>query len=518
MMTVALKVKDKPVSDHLCMIQDITDMIESKNRLEKSEENNKNLYLEYQKKQMLLESLLNSIPDLIFYKYLQGVYLGCNQAFEKFVGRGWNEIVEHTDFDIFDKEVAAQFREMDKIMVAQKSFRKNEEFVAYPDGSKVTLETLKTPFYNPQGEVVGLIGISRDISGRKQKEEEILYLNYHDVLTDLYNRTFFDEEMKRLDIEAMLPSSIIIGDINGLKLINDVFGHAEGDKLLIEIANILKRCCNAGEIIARTGGDEFSILLPHTDNKETKKIFDSIQKACEEHATKSGEEVYYTSISLGYATKTHSEELFDNVVKEAEENMYRRKLLESRSLHSSIISSIRTTMFEKSDETEKHAERLANLSKKLGRALGLTEEDLVSLELVSTLHDIGKISVDQNILNKNGALSKAEWIELKEHPEVGYRIAQTVPELRRISEYILSHHEQWDGEGYPQKLAGENIPLLSRIVSIVDSFDAMTQDRAYRKAMSRERAIEEIRKNAGTQFDPQIAKIFIEQVLDQPDS
>jgi HD-GYP domain-containing protein (c-di-GMP phosphodiesterase class II) len=170
-------------------------------------------------------------------------------------------------------------------------------------------------------------------------------------------------------------------------------------------------------------------------------------------------------------------------------------------------------MFEKSHETQAHAERLAQLSGKLGKAMGLDDKQLTELELLSTLHDIGKISIDGSILTKTDKLTESEWFEIKKHPEVGYRIAQASPELKNISEYILGHHERWDGKGYPQGLAGENIPLLSRIISVVDSYDAMTQDRVYRKAMSIEEAIEEIRNNAGTQFDPEITRVFIDDVL-----
>ena len=189
--------------------------------------------------------------------------------------------------------------------------------------------------------------------------------------------------------------------------------------------------------------------------------------------------------------------------------MYRRKILEHRSLHSSILTSIKKTMLEKSDETEAHAERLAQLAKELGRALGLPEEDLEALQLLSALHDIGKISVDKNILSKRAPLTEADWVEIKRHPEVGFRIAQASPELIHISEYILSHHERWDGKGYPRGLAGASIPLLARVLMVVDSFDAMTQDRAYRKAMPVEVALEEIRRNAGTQFDPSVARAFL---------
>lgn len=517
MIIVAMDVANQTEKNHLCMVQDITEMIRGRETMQESETNYKNLYLKFQQKQILLIALLNSIPDLIFYKDIDGRYMGCNKAFEKFAGMEEEKIVGCTDFELFDKEMAALFREMDKKMMSQKTQRINEELVSYPDGSKVYLDTLKTPYYDPEGNVLGLIGVSRDVSERKKKEEEILFLNYHDVLTGLYNRTFFDEERKRLDTESHLPLSVIIGDINGLKLINDAFGHAEGDRLLVEIAKILRSCCRTEDIIARTGGDEFSILLQKTDGNVAKKIFDRIKTTCEEYATRSDKEVYYTSISLGYATKAKQDEPFDEVLKVAEEHMYMRKLLAHKSLHSAIIASIKTTMFEKSNETEEHAERLADLSRKLGQEIGINEEDLVSLELVATLHDIGKISVDQNILTKRGKLTNKEWAEIKKHPEVGYRIAQTVPELRTISEYIMCHHERWDGTGYPQGLAGEDIPLLSRILAIVDSYDAMTQDRAYRKAMTKDAAILEIVNNAGTQFDPEIARIFVEKTLNQSD-
>lgn len=462
---------------------------------------------------VFLMSLINSIPDLIFYKDCEGVYIGCNKAFEEFAGREEKDIIRRTDFELFENEMAVLFRTMDKEMLKQNHPRKNEEVVTYPDGNKVFLETMKTPYYDSEGNILGLIGVSRDITERKQKEEKILYLNYHDVLTGLYNRAFFDEELKRLDTERQLPLSVIIGDINGLKLINDALGHAEGDKLLVAMAKILKNCCRAEDIIARTGGDEFGILLPKTDHYIARSVVDRIKKACEEYANKTDKEIYYASISLGHATKNKTEESLGKTVEIAENYMYRRKLLEYKSLHSSIVSSIRTTMFEKSHETEAHAERMAELSKELGRVLGLTEEKLIELELLSTLHDIGKISIDSNILSKPGILTKEEWSEIKKHPEVGFRITQASPELRHISEYILSHHERWDGGGYPQGLSGMQIPLLSRILLVVDSYDAMTQDRTYRKAMTKEAAAAEILNNAGTQFDPVIARVFVEKVL-----
>jgi len=361
--------------------------------------------------------------------------------------------------------------------------------------------------------IKGVLMNFNDITESKKREEKILYLSYHDVLTGLYNRAFFEEESKRLDNERQLPLSIIMGDINGLKLINDAFGHAEGDKLLVEIAKILSSCCRDGDIVTRTGGDEFCILLPQTSIEVAKTICRRIYKACENYEGKTGKGMLYLSISLGYATKTDSGALIENILKDAEEHMYKQKLLESKSLHSSIISSIKTTMFEKSRETEEHEERLVALSKMVGQALDLTDAQLNDLELLSTLHDIGKLSINDQVLNKAGKLTDEEWLEIRKHPEVGYRIALASPELVPIADFILCHHERWDGKGYPQGLIGEKIPLLSRIISVVDSFDAMTQDRPYRKAMPVAAAIDEITKNAGTQFDPEISRIFVEELL-----
>lgn len=272
-------------------------------------------------------------------------------------------------------------------------------------------------------------------------------------------------------------------------------------------------CASPEYIVARTGGDEFSILLPRCDDKTALSVVEKINSACECYSTSADKETYFASISLGYATKTVCEESINKVIKAAEDFMYRKKLLEHKSLHSSIIYSIRATLYEKSHETEKHAERLAKLSKMLGSILGLSDKEMDELELLSMLHDIGKIGIDDSILTKSTSLTDDEWHEMKKHSEIGYRIAIAAPELRHIGEYILCHHERWDGTGYPQGLSEKEIPILSRIISIVDSYDAMTNDRVYRKAITKEQAKAEILANAGAQFDPEIAKLFVEKVL-----
>ena len=367
--------------------------------------------------------------------------------------------------------------------------------------------------YDENGEVIALEGLIIDITDKKRKEQEVEYLNNHDFLTGLYNRKFFEQQKERLDTAAHLPLTVLLGDINGLKLVNDAFGHSTGDRLIVQAARILKSCMRRNDILARYGGDEFSIILPNTNSDTAYEISKKIRKLCEEYNKTINYESLNISISLGYATKVAADEDLDEIIRTAEDYMYKHKLLDLTSSHSDIVSSIKATMFERSHETQQHADRLSKLSKDIGVELNFSQAQLDDLELLATLHDIGKVGIDDRILNKPGKLDDKEWFEMRKHSEIGYRIAMASPELVPIAEYILYHHERWDGGGYPSGLKKEEIPLPSRILAVVDAYDAMTQDRVYRKAMTKEAAVEELWKNAGTQFDPAIIEIFIHKVL-----
>jgi diguanylate cyclase (GGDEF)-like protein/PAS domain S-box-containing protein len=353
---------------------------------------------------------------------------------------------------------------------------------------------------------------SIDITEKKDAEENLHYLSNHDFLTGLHNRRSFEAELQRLDMPSQLPLTIMFGDINGVKLVNDAFGHADGDRLIVDSAKILSSCCRKGDILARIGGDEFEILMPKTDNATALDILNRIYAALNEFDAKVPQDKFLHSVSLGFATKTTIDEDVSQISRIAEQYMYERKLLEHNSSHSAIISSIKAIMNEKSHETAERAERLVVLSKAIVIRLNMSQTDRDRLELLATLHDIGKVGISERILTKQGKLSEDEWVEMRRYPEIGYRIAISAPDLIPIAESILCHHEWWDGRGYPQGLSGENIPLLSRILSIVVAYDAMTQGRPYRHAMTHEEAIAEIMKGAGTQFDPQIAQIMIENM------
>ncbi|MDD3268664.1 MAG: PAS domain S-box protein [Syntrophomonadaceae bacterium] len=345
-----------------------------------------------------------------------------------------------------------------------------------------------------------------DISERKRAEAQVRYLSFNDKLTGLYNRAFFDEELHRLNTPRQLPLSLIIGDVNGLKLINDALGHETGDQLLKKVAEVLKQSCRQEDIIARWGGDEFIVLLPRTDPQMASKICERIK----DNSGSSKEFPIPISISLGLATITSSLQDMHQLIKEAEDKMYRNKLLESKSARSSFVTSLENTLRAKSHETEAHCNRLRRLAEQLGKKIDLPDGDLDNLKLLATLHDVGKIAITNSILDKIEPLSLAEWEIIKKHPETGYRIALTLAELAPIAEAILTHHERWDGGGYPLGLKEREIPLIARILAIVDAFDVMVQGRPYKKAIPKSEAIAEIKSCSGSQFDPLLVQHFVE--------
>lgn len=360
------------------------------------------------------------------------------------------------------------------------------------------------------------LGFSTDITAEKEAEENILYLNTHDPLTGLFNRSYLDVAAAAMTPEECDPLSILVADINGLKLINDAFGVAEGDRLIVRTAALLAGCTREGEVLARTGGDEFALLMPKTDSAAARERMREIQEACAKANLQIPNEAFRINFSAGTGTRDGTGADLHAVSQLAVDYMNRGKLLESKSSHSAILSSIKATMLEKSHGTEEHAERLATLTRETAKSLGLTQSEMDHLELLALLHDIGKVGIPDQILNKPGPLTPDEWDVMKKHPEIGYRIATASPELVPIADSILSHHERWDGNGYPQQLSGESIPRLSRILAVIDSYDAMTADRPYRKAMTHAQAVEELRRNAGTQYDPEMVRVFLEVMEKHP--
>lgn len=360
-----------------------------------------------------------------------------------------------------------------------------------------------------QGKPEKVIGTIQDITKHKRKEEEIRHLSCHDQLTGLYNRRFYEEELLRLDNKSNLPLTIAMGDVNGLKLINDSFGHATGDELLRKVAELIKKACREDDVIARLGGDEFVVILPNTDALEAENVINRIINLS--HAEKI--EAIDVSISFGAKTKTGMEESIHDLFKNAEDHMYRNKLAESMSIKSKTIDLIMLTLYKRSNRDMLHSKRVSELSEAIAIKMNFTQNDINQIRITGLMHDIGKIGIDQAVINKPLKFSDEEWNEVKRHSEIGYRILSSVNDFACIAEDVLAHHECWDGSGYPRGLKGNDISIQARIIAIADAYDAMTTDRTYKKVFNEEEAIEEIKRCSGMQFDLGIAKIFVERVL-----
>ena len=379
------------------------------------------------------------------------------------------------------------------------------------DGTERAIADSAAPIKDSDGEIYGVILVFRDVTKERRKQEEMYFLSYYDSLTGLFNRRYFEEEFKRLDTVKNLPISVIMGDINGLKLINDAFGHVKGDKLLVKAANAIKSACRAEDIAARWGGDEFVILLPKTTREDTVKVVKRIKNTCAKMKTSS----LNVSVSLGWDTKETKEESMEKVLKSAEDHMYKHKVLESESMRRNAIDAIFHTIKEKNPNIERHSDRVSKLCQQLGTAMKLSDNDIKELKVSGLLHDIGKVAIADGILHKKGKLTEQEWTEVKRHSDIGYRILNISPEMSDIALYVLSHHERFNGTGYPRGIKQEEIPLPARIIAVADSYDAMTNERPYRKILSKSMAIKELERNKGTQFDPAIVDIFVEKVLNQ---
>lgn len=347
-----------------------------------------------------------------------------------------------------------------------------------------------------------------DITDRKNTEEKILYLSYFDQLTGLYNRRFYEEELNRLDTKRNLPITLVMADVNGLKLTNDAFGHLSGDKLLKEVADIMKNELRADDILARIGGDEFVILLPKTDTFAAQLIIDRIR----DKISKTVIDNITASVSFGWDTKTNEAEDMEKVFSQAEDYMYKRKLLESGSMKSEMITLITRSLHERDKDEQLHSERVGNLCKKIAEAMNLEGYQIGEIFILGLLHDIGKIGISQNILNSKNPLDVVQWGEIKKHPETGYHILKSVSEFSHIAENVLCHHERYDGKGYPRGLKGDTIPLQSRILCVAEAYDSMIHNH-YKEPMSKAAAINELIINSETQFDEEIVKIFIEKVI-----
>jgi len=437
-------------------------------------------------------SYVDNAPDGIFVADAKGRYLEANEMASRITGYTEDELTGKYIHELIPEAYHEQALEH-FYLVQQQGWAYGEMPFLHKDGEHKMWGVSAVKLSNNR-----FLAFVRDVTERKQAEEKIRYLSFYDNLTGLHNRLYMEEEMKRLDTARQLPVSVIMADLNGLKLINDTYGHDLGDKMLKNAAEILRFSCRSEDIIARWGGDEFLILLPQTGEEEARIICRRIKEASGQAYIKN----MPVSMALGVGGKDVPGKELAYVLNEAEKDMYRKKLAESRSEKSAVIDTLLNALGGKSFETADHIARMQEMASLLVERLKLSDSDENRLMLLIKLHDIGKINIPEEVLTKEEPLTDEEWKLVKSHPENGYRIARATEEFSHLAEEIWTHHENWDGSGYPRGLKGEEIPYLSRIMALVDACEVMSSGRPYKKALEQEQIAGEIKRCAGKQFDP----------------
>ena len=446
-------------------------------------------------------AILNVHPDLIFLSDKNGIFLDYQaNSDQEPIHFGRLDFIGKHISDVLPENIASMIMSAIKQTLGGNDIQ-TIEFAMDVSG---TLQYFEARLVSASHDTV--LAIVRNVTEERLNQMLIEKLSYRDQLTGLYNRRFYEEELNRLDTVRNLPIGLILLDVNGLKLTNDAFGHQTGDALLKRVADVISSCCRTEDIVARLGGDEFVILLPMTSSNDIKLIVNRI------HTSVSGETLgaIKISVSIGYDIKENSDQNLKDIFTKAEDKMYRNKLNESQIMRQQTIQTILETINKNNPLEKLHSENVSRNSVRIGKVYGLSQEKLKALETAGLMHDIGKIAVDSTLLNKQTELTESEYIEIKRHSEIGYQILKSVDLYTSLAEIILHHHERWDGNGYPYGLAGETIPLLSRILALTDAYEAIRSDRPYRTGRSHREALIEIQRHSGTQFDPKLVDILIE--------
>jgi diguanylate cyclase (GGDEF)-like protein/PAS domain S-box-containing protein len=441
-----------------------------------------------------------------------GKRLAVNSEYMRIMGRTEEDLLKNDWMSITHPEDYIQNKAKDADLESGKisSFSLDKRFLR-GDGTYVWTNIVISPLRQERDMQQMNLCMVTDISERKAVEERVAHANTTDSLTGMYNRSHFSNYINRIGYTCKKPFTIAIGDINGLYLVNNSINHEAGDNLIKELATIIKKNLRSQDYCARIGGDEFILVFPDTASDEVREIATQIQ----EQFASSSSNLLKRTVSFGVESLLDSTDSLQEMLKRAEVQLNRAKLFQTLSIRNNVIFTIINTLHEKNKREEFHSRRVSSYCAMLGKALHLSEGEISELKTLGLLHDIGKIGIEESILNKPGKLTEAEWFEIKRHPEIGFRILSNVPEMNDLAGYVLAHHERLDGKGYPRGLKDTEIPLQSRIVAIADSYDAMTGERTYKPRMTCEQAFIELEKNTGTQFDPELVALFIKEMKDQ---
>ena len=457
-----------------------------------------------------LKLILDSTAEGIYGMDTEGLCTFCNESAlrmlgyssqEELLGKNMHFQIHHTrrdgtPFPLSECKIMESFKNGRGVYV-------DDEIFWRKDGTFFDVRYSSYPQYR-DGKMVGSVITFMDNTERKKNEEHIKYLTYHDPLTNINNRLFFEEQIPVLDTEDNLPISVIFGDLNGLKLTNDIFGHAAGDRLLTEAAAAFKKASGNEGLAARIGGDEFALIMPNTDADRAKDVIEEIRKS---FSNENSNDII-GSVSLGASTKTSAEESMHEMIEIAENLMYKDKTINRNKNNKNMIRKIINNLHNRSPREKRHSENVSVLCEKIAEEMGLSKALIKRLGENGYFHDIGKIVLEDDILNKHRDLTEEEYRKMQQHSVVGYRILNLFDDTIDLAEGVLSHHEHWDGTGYPKGIKGEEIPLSSRIIAVAEAYDVMTNDN-YDRRKTNDEAVEEIIRLSGVRFDKDAVEAFI---------
>jgi diguanylate cyclase (GGDEF)-like protein len=350
----------------------------------------------------------------------------------------------------------------------------------------------------------------------------------HDGVTGLLNHRAIIQQVSTQMKEASAsgqPLAVILMDLDNFKRINDTHGHLVGDQILKCVSTALLECCGEGHLAGRYGGDEFILVCPGADATAARTLAENIKARLQAaEVSHPGGGTLPVSASIGVALYPQMAASQHELLALADVNLYESKAMGSGAIVGldepdeqesfcagsfTVLDALVTAVDKRDRYTRKHSEEVTEYSLMIAQELGLSEETMRTLRIAGLLHDLGKIAIPDAILRKPGALTDEEFDVMKQHPVLGYLIVSAIPSLAETLPAIRHHHERWDGRGYPDQLAGEDIPLLGRLMAVPDAFSAMTTDRPYRKGLPVSEAIKRLREGVGTQFDPAMVVAFV---------
>jgi diguanylate cyclase (GGDEF)-like protein/PAS domain S-box-containing protein len=418
------------------------------------------------------------------------------------IGKNMHSMIHHSSVDSASLGYDG-CKIMNTLRTGESAFVDNEVFWK-ADGCFLDVEYYSYPQLK-DGILSGAVVTFTDATERRRNEEQIRYLSCHDALTGLLNRGCFERTLKQYDTKSNLPITIMFADLNGLKLVNDVFGHSSGDLLIKKAAEVLKKTCRNEDILARVGGDEFIVLLPRTEPKDAKKIIERVEKELSKERVNG----LSCSMALGFDTKSSFYDDIEKVMSSAESEMYHVKMLMKKSFGNDTINTIMNSLQQRSDQERVHSENIARLCEQMGWEMKLSDPDIKKLRDAGYMHDIGKIVLTDEILNNMHELSEYETQMKRQHPVVGYRLLNLFDDTLDLADVVYAHHERFDGTGYPKGLKGDEIPLISRIITLAEYYERLVTRELVLGNLEWEDVYQKIRNGAGTSFDPDLVESFI---------